>query len=97
MPTYISLLRFTEKGIETIKDAPRRLDEAKEAYRAAGAEIRTFYFVMGQYDMVVISEAPNDEVIAKLALALGARATSRSETLRAFGEEEYRRIIAALP
>ncbi len=97
MPTYISLLHFTQKGIETIKDAPGRLDEAKRAYRDAGAEIKAFYLVMGQYDMVVVSEAPNDEVIAELALALGARGTSRSETLRAFREDEYRRIVAALP
>jgi uncharacterized protein with GYD domain len=97
MPTYITLLRFTQKGIETIKEGAARLDAAKHAYRAMGAELKAFYLVMGRYDHVVVSEAPNDETMAKIALALGARGTTRSETLRAFTEEEYRKIIAGLP
>lgn len=47
--------------------------------------------------MVVIVEAPNDEIIAKLALIIGAKGTSRTITLRAFTEEEYRKIIDELP
>ncbi len=97
MPTYITLLRFTQKGIESIKEGSARLDAAKQTYRATGAELKAFYLVMGRYDHVVVSEAPNDETMAKVALALGARGTTRSETLRAFTEEEYRKIIAALP
>jgi uncharacterized protein with GYD domain len=62
-----------------------------------GAEVKAFYLVMGQYDGVVIVEAPNDETIAKISLASGTRGTVRTETLRAFTEEEYRKILAALP
>ena len=97
MPTYISLLRFTQQGIEKIKDGPGRLDSARKAYEAMGARVKDFYLVLGQYDAVVVSEAPNDEVVAKLALALGSRGNVRSETLRAFTEPEYRNITAALP
>ena len=96
MPTYISLLRFTQQGMETIKDGPSRLDAARKAYEAVGARLKEFYLVTGQYDAVVVSEAPNDETVAKLALALGARGNVRSETLRAFTEVEYRSILAAL-
>ena len=53
--------------------------------------------VTGQYDMVVIVEAPNDEIIAKLALIIGARGTSRTITFRAFAEDEYHKIIEELP
>ena len=97
MPTYIHLVRFTQKGIENIKEGGTRLDGVKQAYKAMGAEVNAFYLVMGQYDGVVIVEAPNDEVMAKLSLAGGTRGTVRTETLRAFTEEEYRKIIAALP
>ncbi|MFQ5830778.1 MAG: GYD domain-containing protein [Candidatus Methylomirabilia bacterium] len=97
MPTYITLLRFTQKGIESIKEGPARLDAAKQAFRAVGAELKEFYLLMGQYDMVVVAEAPNDETVAKLTLTIGSRGTSHSETLRAFTEDEYRKIIAALP
>ena len=97
MPTYIHLVHFTQKGIENIKEGATRLDGVKQAYKAMGAEMKAFYLVMGQYDGVVIVEAPNDEVMAKLSLAGGTRGTVRTETLRAFTEEEYRKIIAALP
>jgi uncharacterized protein with GYD domain len=52
---------------------------------------------MGRYDLVVVSEAPDDETASKVALTLGAAGAIRTETLRAFNEDEYRKIIAALP
>jgi uncharacterized protein with GYD domain len=97
MPTYISLIRFTQKGMETIKEGPKRLDAAKERFRAAGGELKAFYLVTGQYDAVAISELPNDEAAARLALATGSMGNVRTETLRAFSEDEYKKIIAALP
>jgi uncharacterized protein with GYD domain len=97
MPTYISLLRFTQQGIEKIKESPARLDAAKKAFKSLGAELKEFYLVTGAYDIVIISEAPNDEVMAKLALSIGAKGSVRTETLRAFKEDEYRKIISALP
>ena len=97
MPTYISLIRFTQKGIEGIKEGPARLDRAKQVFRAAGAELKAFYLVSGQYDAVVISEAPNFETVARLSRATGAGGNIRTETMRAFPEEEYRKIIATLP
>jgi uncharacterized protein with GYD domain len=97
MPHYITLATFTQKGIENIKDGPARLEKAKQAFESMGAKLKEFYLVTGQYDMVVIAEAPDDETIAKLALIIGARGTSRTVTFRAFTEKEYRRIVAELP
>jgi uncharacterized protein with GYD domain len=97
MPTYISLLRYTQQGIGSVKNGPARLDAAKDAYKKAGGEIKAFYLTMGQYDMVLVADLPNDEAVAKMALALGAAGNVRSETSRAFSEAEYRKIIAALP
>ena len=96
MSTYISLISLTQKGIENIKDSPDRLNKAKALFKAMGAELKQFYLVTGRYDMVVVSEAPNDETVAKVALAIGAAGAIRTETLRAFTEDEYRKIIAAL-
>jgi len=97
MPTVITLVNWTQQGIENVKESPARLDAAKEAFRAAGAEVKGFYLVMGRYDMVLIGEVPDDETVAKLALAIGSGGNVRTETLRAFTEDEYRKIIAALP
>jgi uncharacterized protein with GYD domain len=52
---------------------------------------------MGQYDAVAISEAPSDEGYAGTLLAIGSAGAVRTETLRAFPEEDYRKIVAGLP
>ncbi|MGD8982501.1 MAG: GYD domain-containing protein [Desulfobacteraceae bacterium] len=97
MPTYMTLVRWTQKGIENIKEGPSRLDMAKQAFKAMGAELKQMYLVMGQYDLVIIGEVPDDETVAKLSLAIGSGGNIRTETFRAFTEDEYRKIIAALP
>jgi len=97
MATYITLIRYTQKGVESIKEGPGRLDAAKKAFKAMGAEVKAFYLVLGRYDAVVIGEAPDDETATKLALAIGSHGSIRTETLRAYPEDEYRKIIASLP
>jgi len=97
MPTYIGLFRYTQKGIENIKDGPARLDAAKQVLAAAGGKLLGFYLTMGQYDLVTIAEFPDDETAARVGLAGASQGFVRSETLRAFNEGEYRKIIAGLP
>ena len=97
MPTYITLLKFTQKGIENIKEGPSRLDAAKKVIKAAGGEMKAFYLTMGSYDAVCISEAPNDAAYSKAILTIASKGAIQSETLSAFPEDEYRRIIADLP
>lgn len=97
MPTYIHLVQWTQKGIENVKEGPDRLDAARKAARAAGGELKEFYLVMGRYDMVVLGECPDDETAAKIGLGIGSGGSVRTETLRAFTEDEYRKIITALP
>jgi uncharacterized protein with GYD domain len=97
MATYIALLKYTEDGIKNIKEGPARLDAAKEAFKAHGAEIKEFYLTFGEYDAVVISEGPDDETATKLALMIGSQGAVRTVTTRAHTEAEYREIIASLP
>jgi uncharacterized protein with GYD domain len=97
MATYVSLLRYTEKGMANIKDGPARLEAAKAAFKAAGAEMKVFYLTMGQYDAVVISEGPDDDTVAKLSLAIGSQGNVRTETLKAFSEDDFRKIVSSIP
>ncbi len=97
MATYIALLNWTGQGIEDVKRSPDRLDAAKQAFSAAGGRLKEFYMVMGGYDMVVVGEFPNDEAYASTLLAIASRGAVNTTTLKAFTEEEYRRIIAAIP
>ena len=97
MPTYMTLIRYTQQGIESIKDSPARLDTAKDLFKSLGAEIKSFFLTMGKYDVMVISEAPDDETTTKLAMTIGSTGAIRTETFRIFTEDEYRRLISELP
>jgi uncharacterized protein with GYD domain len=97
MPTYVTLAHWTQQGVEKVKDSPARLDAAKAAFKAAGAELKQVYLTMGRYDFVFVTEAPNDETAAKVALAVASKGNIRTETQRAFTEDEYRKLIGSLP
>jgi len=96
MAQYIMLANWTEQGIRNVKDSPGRLDAAKELCRKHGAEITAFFMTMGRHDMVVVMQAPGDEAVAKVALALASGGNLRTETLKAFSEAEYRQIVQTL-
>ena len=96
MPTYLCLCNWTEKGIEEIKDSPKRLDAAKVFFKEMGVEIKAFYMTSGRYDMAIIVDARDETALAKALLATGAKGKIRTETLRAFTEDEYRKIIPSL-
>ncbi len=97
MPTFIMLVNWTDQGIKALKESPARLEAAKQAFKAMGGEFKEFFLVMGDYDMVVIGECPDDETAAKLALVIGSGGAVRTKTMRAFTEDEYRKIISELP
>jgi uncharacterized protein with GYD domain len=96
MPTYISLIQYTAKGLEGVKDSPKRLDAARKMYEEVGAKLKDFYLVMGEYDIITIADAPNDETMAKLSLLLGSKGNIRTRTQRAFTETEFRKVVSSL-
>ena len=96
MPTFITLVRWTDQGIKAVKDSPSRHDAAEQAMSAAGGAIKQTYMVLGDYDLVVIWEAPSDEAYASTMLRVASAGNVRTTTLKAFSEEEYRRITAAI-
>jgi uncharacterized protein with GYD domain len=96
MPTYIILSRWTNQGLQKIADSTSRLEAGKKAFESVGAKIKEFYMVMGQYDMVAIVEAPDDATFAKALLTNASRGGFHTETLRAFTEAEYEKIVSAI-
>jgi uncharacterized protein with GYD domain len=97
MPTYIALLKWTEKGIAAIKGSPARLDAGRQAFKNAGMEIKDTYVTMGRYDLVCMIDAPDDETYAKGMLGLGSQGNVSTETLKAFTEDQFRKIVDSLP
>ncbi len=96
MPTYIALLKWTQKGISAIKGSPARLEAGRQAFKEAGMEIKETYLTMGRYDLVCMIEAPNDETYAKGMLGLGSQGNVSTETLKTFSEDQFRKIIDSL-
>ena len=96
MPTYIALLNWTQQGIGKVKDSAKRLDAGRKAFKKAGAEIKDSYMTLGRYDLVCVIEAPDDETYAKAMLSLGSQGNVSTETLKAFTEDEYRKIVGSV-
>jgi len=97
MATYISLIKYTQQGAQNIKESPTRFDAAKKAMQSMGGDLKQVFLTMGQYDLVIIAEAPNDETIGKFLLATGSLGNVSTQTMRAFTEDEFRKIVAGLP
>jgi uncharacterized protein with GYD domain len=96
MPTYILLARWTNQGLQKIGESASRLEAGRKAFEAAGIKLREFYMVMGRYDMVSIVEAPDDAILARATLAVASKGYLQTETLRAFTEDEYKKILSEL-
>ena len=94
MNTYIALVNWTQKGIQEFRESPSRIEKAKAAVAAAGGEMKSIYVTLGRYDMIAVIEAPDDAAYAKVMLILGSKGGVRTETLRAFTEDEFRNIVA---
>jgi uncharacterized protein with GYD domain len=96
MANYILLCRYTEKGIQNIKESPARLESVKDLFKSLGGQLKSFYLVTGQYDIVCVVDVPSDEVLAKAVLNIASKGNVKTETIRAFNEDEYRKIIGGL-
>jgi len=84
MATYIVLTQFTDQGIRSVKDSPKRAAAFKEAAKKAGVTVKAFYWTLGRYDMVSILEAPDAETVTAVCLSVGKLGNVRTETLAAF-------------
>jgi len=96
MPTYIALMRWTEQGIAKVKDSPKRLDAGRKAFKKLGVEIKDTYLTMGRYDLVCILEGQDDDSVARALLTLGSQGNIQTETLRAWNEDDYRKITKSV-
>jgi len=94
--TYLLLLNWTDQGIKNVKESPKRLDAAKHLAKDMGGEIKTAYLTQGSFDLVLVAEMPTDERLAGFVLKIGSYGNVRTTTLKAYSEDEYRKIIGSL-
>lgn len=96
MASFLSLYRFTSKGVEHIKESPARVEAIKRLAKSLGVEVKQWCLLMGDYDSVFIFDAPDDETATRFNLAVCSQGNVHSHTLRAFSEEEFRKMVAKL-
>ena len=96
MQTYVALVNWTQKGIQEFRESPSRVEKAKAAIAAAGGEMKSFHMTLGRYDMIAVFETPDDATYAKVMLTLASKGGVRTESLRAFPEDEFRNLVAEL-
>ena len=97
MASYIMVGNYTRQGMDKIRGAPARIDTAREVIASLGGQLICWYLTMGRYDFVAVIEAPSDEAMARLALAIGSHGNISTETLRAFDQQEFLQIVSELP
>jgi uncharacterized protein with GYD domain len=97
MPTFILTLNWTDQGIRSVKDAPKRAAASRELAKKVGVDIKQVYLTSGENDLLVIVDTPNGDNVAKFAMALGSLGNVRSRTARAWPEAEFTKLISELP
>jgi len=97
MPTFILSLNWTDQGIRSVKDSPKRAKAARELAKKVGIEIKQVYLTSGESDLLVIVESASGDNVAKFALGLSAQGNVRTRTARAWSETEYQKLISTLP
>ena len=89
MPTYIMLSSLTEQGVQTLKTNPDRLREVNRDIEELGAKVIHQWATLGPFDFVNIVEAPDTATVARVSVALGARGSTKLQTLPAMSIDEF--------
>ncbi len=93
MPTYVTLVNWTEQGVKDAKDTVRRAQEFRGDVERRGGKLLNIYWTQGRYDIVAVIEVPDEQTAMAELLMLGGMGNVRTETLRAFTDSEVESII----
>jgi uncharacterized protein with GYD domain len=93
MPTFVTLITWTDQGVKNFKDSVNRYEATQEALSEGGASFTELYWTLGPYDIVAIVEAPDDETAMAALLSVAGQGNIRTTTLRAFNANEMRGVI----
>jgi len=95
VPVFILLSTLSQQGIQTLKSNPERLRQVNQDVEELGARVLHQWATLGEFDFVNIVEAPDLETVAKVSVALGARGSTRIQTLPALEIEDFLRALSS--
>lgn len=96
MATFITTIKFTEKGIQDIRESPKRAAAFKAAAKKMGVKVEDIYWTLGDFDGVIIFDAPDDERATAAMLHLSSQGNVHTTTARAFGSTEMEKVVGLL-
>jgi uncharacterized protein with GYD domain len=96
MATFVVLAGFTDQGIRNVKETISRAEAFKDMARKSGITVKDLYWTLGQYDVIAVCEAPDDEAATALSLSVSSRGNLRSQTLRAFSFDEMKMLLGKM-
>ncbi|HLY94390.1 MAG TPA: GYD domain-containing protein [Gaiellaceae bacterium] len=94
MPIYILLSRLSQQGVATLKSNPDRLHEVNRDVEELGAKVLHQWATLGEWDFISIVEAPDTATIARVSVTLGARGSTKIQTLSALTIDEFVKTIS---
>lgn len=94
MATFITTIKFTQQGIKGIDETTKRAAAFKAAANKLGIKVTDIYWTLGDYDGLLILEAPDDATAATALLHLAAAGNVHTTTVRAFTAADMDKIIA---
>ena len=97
MPTYVSLIHFTQQGAQNFQDTPRRAAAFRDAAKKVGVTVRNVYWTLGAFDGLLVLEAPDEQTVTAAMLGLAPLGNVRTQTLRAFDESEIASLLERVP
>ncbi|MGZ3638830.1 MAG: GYD domain-containing protein [Ktedonobacterales bacterium] len=96
MPTYVTLFKWTDEGAKIAKETVNRADRGTELAQKLGGKVLGIYWTQGEYDVVTISEWPDEDAAEAFLLQTASSGGVRTQTLRAFTADDMRRILGKL-
>ena len=96
MPNYVMLANWTDQGMRHIEESPKRIDAARKSLEEMGGHFISVFVTMGEYDLIITYDAPDDAVAARFSIILGKLGNIRTSSMKAFPEEAYRQIVHTL-
>ena len=93
MAPYVGLLQYTDQGIRNVKDTTQRASAASDLAAKMGVKFSELFWTLGQYDLVILAEAPDDETMTAVMLKLASLGNVKSQTLRAFRSKEMEALL----
>ena len=96
MPSYVMLANWTDQGVRSIDDLPKRIDQAKRLLGDMGGQFSSLHMTMGAYDLIGIYDAPDDAVAVRFTLLIEKMGNLRTTSLKAFPEQALREIVRSI-